>query len=241
MDYAPCADLQRRVLESVIKRREEPPGGHGALPDTLLFVEHEPVLTLGASFQAGNLRLQREEYANRGIRVLETDRGGDVTYHGPDQLVIYPIFDVAKRGRDLHRWLRDLEEAVILGLRSFGLEGFRFPPNTGVWVRSSLEAEGSSQTPHSKRQARKIAAIGIKVRRWVSMHGIALNCSNDLSPFDLIVPCGLEGYGVTSLSEELGQTVGTAEVKPVIAKAFKEVFGLNFQQKTRARLEVEVG
>ncbi len=142
-----------------------------------------------------------------GVAIHRTDRGGDVTYHGPGQLVLYPVFDVARLGRDLHKFLRDLEEATIQLLDGFGLEGRRFPPHTGVWVKD-----------------RKIAAIGIKVRRWVSLHGIALNCENDLSPFDAIVPCGIQGYGVTSLSQELGRSVSVEEAKGAAIRAFETVF-----------------
>ncbi len=197
MAYGPCVELQRQIVEDVASGRRE---------NTLLFVEHDPVLTLGSAFHEDNLLQPVEEYERRGIQVVRTDRGGDVTYHGPGQLVTYPIFNLAEEGKDLHRWLRNLEEAIILTLRGFGLEGRRFPPHTGVWVGDL-----------------KIAAIGIKVRRWVSMHGIALNCDNDLEPFDLIVPCGIRGYGVTSLSRELGRPVSVAEARPVVERAFKMV------------------
>lgn len=211
MAYRPCADLQASVLSAV---------ADGRLPPTLLLVEHDPVLTLGASFHEHNLLLGPEEYARRGIAVERTDRGGDVTYHGPNQLVAYPIFDVAKLGKDLHRWLRDLEEAVIVALRAFGLQGDRFPPNTGVWVGE-----------------RKIAAIGVKVRRWVSMHGIALNCDNDLSPFGWIVPCGIRTHGVTSLTQEAGRPIGIAEATAPMVRGFEEVFGLTLDRCSREELQ----
>jgi lipoate-protein ligase B len=195
MGYPECVELQKGLLEEVADGR----------PDTLVLVEHDPVLTLGANFHDENLLLPVAEYEKRGIEVYRTDRGGDVTYHGPGQIVAYPIFRVE---RDLHKWLRSLEEAVIRTVGSFGLEGYRFPPNTGVWV-----------------SGRKICAIGIKVRRWVSMHGIALNCDADLAPFSLIVPCGIQGHGVTSLSEELGRTVTVAEAKPVLVESFRSTFG----------------
>jgi lipoyl(octanoyl) transferase len=198
LEYRQSTDYQREVLEEVLS---------GMRPDTLLLVQHPPVLTLGANFHAEHLLLPREEYAGHSIQIEDTERGGDVTLHNPGQLVAYPIFDVGKHGRDLHRWLRDLEEAVILTCKSFGLEGYRFPPHTGVWV-----------------EGRKICAIGIKIRRWVSMHGIALNCNNDLAPFDLIVPCGIQGYGVTSLSRELARDVSVDEVRPLLIKAFEQVF-----------------
>jgi lipoate-protein ligase B len=197
MSYQECLAIQLSTLDDVLA------GGE----DTLLFVEHDPVLTLGANFHEENLLLSLPEYAKRGIEVVRTDRGGDVTYHGPGQLVIYPIFDVAKRGRDLHRWLRDLEETMLVTLASMGLEGRRFPPHTGAWIGD-----------------KKVAAIGIKVKRWVSMHGIALNCSNDLGPFHLVIPCGIQGYGVTSLSVELGRAVDLPEAKTVVEAAFRQLF-----------------
>lgn len=200
MEYTACFALQAKALEAVAS---------GRLDSTLLLVQHPPVLTLGASFHAENLLLTPEQYRERGIAVHVTDRGGDVTYHGPKQLVAYPIFDVSKLGKDLHKWLRDIEEAVIRTVGAFGLEGYRFPPNTGVWVNG-----------------RKIAAIGIKVKRWVSMHGLALNCNNDLGPFELIVPCGIRTHGVTSLSKETGRDVSVEEAAPHLVRAFEEVFGL---------------
>ena len=127
MGYAPAAELQARVLDAVLE---------GRLPDTLLFVEHPAVLTLGANFHQENLLFTPEQYAGMGIEVHRTDRGGDVTFHGPRQLVIYPIFNLERHGKDLHRWLRDLEETMIRTLAGYGLEGYRFPPNTG-WANSS--------------------------------------------------------------------------------------------------------
>ncbi len=193
MAFGPCYELQLRHVEEVLA------GGR----DRLLLVEHDPVLTLGANFHESNLLLPRDEYAARGIEVVPTDRGGDVTYHGPGQLVAYPVFSLERRRRDLHRWLRDLEEVVIQTLAGYGVAGRRFPPHTGVWVEDL-----------------KMCAIGIKVRRWVSFHGLALNCDNELSPFDLIVPCGIEGYGVTSLSQRVGRRVSVDEVKPRLIEAF---------------------
>lgn len=204
MRYSECFELQRSLLEEVAA---------GIRPHTLIFVEHDPVLTLGANFHRANLLLPLAEYAERGIEVLPTDRGGDVTFHGPGQLVAYPIFNLRAFGLDLHRWLRDLEEVVIVALAEFGLEGYRFAPHTGVWVNG-----------------RKIAAIGIKVRRWVSMHGIALNCDNDLAPFELIVPCGIEGYGVTSLTQELGREVPVGQAKEAVQRAFEGAFSLSVEE-----------
>ena len=202
MGYRPAWEVQKQVAEDVIA------GGE----DTLILVEHDPVLTLGASFHESNLLLQVTEYEKRGIDVVRTDRGGDVTYHGPGQLVVYPIFDLKRHGQDLHKWMRDLEETVILGLQTFGIESHRFPPHTGVWV-------GESENP------RKVAAIGVKVRKWVSLHGIALNCDNELGAFDLIVPCGIVGHGVTSMSLAANRPVSIEQVKEPTVSAFSAIFG----------------
>lgn len=199
MDYLAALEVQTTTLDSVL----------AGSCDTLLLVEHTPVLTLGAGFHAENLLHEQGWYEERGIQVLPTDRGGDVTYHGPGQLVAYPIFDVSKRGKDLHKWMRDLEEAVIRSLGLYGWEGkaFRSDVNSGVWTENG-----------------KLCAIGIKLRRWVSMHGIAINCDLDLSVFGTFVPCGLKGYGVTSLSREIGRPISIEEWKPWLVKGFEEVF-----------------
>lgn len=198
MGYEAAWERQLEVHSEVMSGEE----------DTLIFVEHDAVLTLGANFHEENLLFSRDEYRSRGIDVIKTDRGGDVTYHGPGQLVIYPIFDIARHGKDLHKWMRALEETMIVACGEFGVEAGRLSDvNTGAWIGN-----------------RKIAAIGVKVRKWVNLHGIAINCNNDLGVFNLIVPCGVVGHGVTSLSKELGRDVGIEEVKPVVIKAFERVF-----------------
>lgn len=196
--YLDCVSRQRAIVEQVI----------GGGESTLVFVEHPPVLTLGAAFHEENLLHPPQRYRDAGIEVERTDRGGDVTYHGPGQLVVYPIFRITDWYQDLHRWIRDLEETMLVALHHWGIQGRRFPPHTGAWVGDE-----------------KIAAIGIKVRRWVSMHGIALNCDVDLRPFDEIVPCGIRGYGVTSL-QKLGVQASVNDAKPVVAQSFAEVFGV---------------
>lgn len=175
--------------------------------DRILVVQHPPVITLGAGYHEENLVLAREAYAARGIEVERTDRGGDVTYHGPGQLVAYPILRLDPFDRDLHRYLRFLEECVIHTCARFGLAAGRNPVNTGVWVGN-----------------RKICAMGIKVRRWVSFHGLALNCDVDLANFGTIVPCGIRGaYGVTSLTQELGRPVTVDEARDPLVDAFAEL------------------
>lgn len=210
MAYAKAWEVQKDVHQKVME---------GA-PDTLIFVEHPPVLTLGASFHAENLLFTPEEYQQRGIEVITTDRGGDVTFHGPNQLVIYPIFDLTRHGKDLHKWMRDLEESIILLCQSLGIEAGRKPPHTGVWIDHA-----------------KVAAIGVKVKRWVSMHGIALNCNNDLAPFGWIIPCGITEYPVTSLSKVLTQDISIDDAKPLCVDAFSSVFDLEF---TDSSIKVDV-
>jgi lipoyl(octanoyl) transferase len=197
MPYKQAWDIQLARHESVLA------GGE----DVLLLVEHPSVLTLGANFHEENLLMSIEQYKERGIDVVRTDRGGDVTYHGPGQSVIYPIFDLNRHGRDLHRWMRGLEQTVIEVMAALGLEGERFAPHTGVW-----------------RQGRKVAAIGVKVKRWTNLHGIAINCNNNLGPFSMIVPCGIQGHGVSSLSLELDREVTVEEVKTLIIESFQKVF-----------------
>lgn len=213
LDYEVCWDIQRAVAHRVAE---------GRLADTLLFVEHPPVLTLGARFREENLLLSRDQYHERGISVVRTDRGGDVTFHGPNQQVAYPIFDLRNHGRDLHKWMRDLEETVIRLLSGLGISGERNPPHTGVWVGGE-----------------KVAAIGVRVSKWVSIHGIALNCDNDLSPFDLIVPCGIRGAAVTSLTKLAGRRVTTREASELWITSFESVFGLTLREATLEGLGID--
>lgn len=199
--YLESWEIQKQVCQEVQE---------GA-PDTLILVQHPAVMTLGAAFQAGNLLLNEADYEARGIEVVTTDRGGDVTLHNPGQLVIYPIFNLEKHGRDLHFWMRQLEETMIHVCGSLGIAARRNPPNTGCWIGDL-----------------KVASIGVKVKKWVSLHGIALNCCNDLTPFDLIVPCGIPGKPMTSLTEVLGREVRVSEAVPLTIQAFSEVFSITF-------------
>ncbi|MCC6628388.1 MAG: lipoyl(octanoyl) transferase LipB [Chloroflexi bacterium] len=179
LDFAEAWALQRALA---VARRERP------TPDLLLLVEHPPTITIGRSGSERHLLAGAAELAAIGATVIAVDRGGDITYHGPGQLVAYPIIDLHSRGRDIHRYLRLLEEAVIRALADVGVAASRLPPHTGVWVGEE-----------------KIAAIGVKVSRGVTLHGLALNIDPDLSHFDAIVPCGIHDKGVTSVARVLGR------------------------------------
>lgn len=191
----------------------------GARPSTVLLVEHPPVITMGASFRAENLLRSPEELKSAGIELVRTDRGGDVTYHAPGQLVAYPIVDLSQWGPDLHEYLRALEAAVIQVSLEFGVVATRNPVNTGVWVSN-----------------RKLCAIGIKVKRWVTLHGLALNCNLDLSGFFNIIPCGIGGeYGVTSLAVETKQIVSPNRVKPHLIQALQAEFSEPLRTRRNSR------
>lgn len=179
--------------------------------DTLLLLEHPPTITLGRGTDDADLRTDAATLEARGIAVVRTDRGGEITFHAPGQLVGYPILDLREHGQDLHKYLRALEETLIRVLAEFGLAGERIPGLTGVWVNGA-----------------KIAALGIKVSRWVSMHGFALNIDPDLSPMRCdFVPCGIKDRGVTSLAELLpNERLTRTEVEPRVVAAFAEVFGV---------------
>ncbi len=187
--------------------------GRGEIPDTLLLLEHPPTITLGRRTQDTDLLTPEAALRAQGIAVERVDRGGEITYHGPRQMVGYPILDLRQHGSDLHKYLRDLEETLIQTIAPFGLTGERVPGRTGVWV-----------------QDRKIAAIGIKVARWVSLHGFALNISPDLAPFRTkFVPCGISDKDVTSMAELLGADCpARAEVEAVLLEKFASIFGVDF-------------
>ncbi len=197
--YEAAWAIQRRL----VARRKA-----GSVGDTLLLLSHPPVVTLGRGGDRAHLLAGPDELAARGVRFVETDRGGDVTFHGPGQVVGYAVVDQTPRGRDLHRFLRDLEGVVIRALAEFGLDAGREPGLTGVWV------EGA-----------KVAAIGIRVSRWVTHHGFALNVDTDLSFFDLIVPCGIADREVTSMTALLGRPVERRAVEDALARAFRATFG----------------
>ena len=182
----------------------------------LLLVEHPPVFTLGKSGKIEHLLVNQETLAKKGIEFHQTNRGGDITFHGPGQLVIYPIFDLDNFFTDIHKYLRFLEEAVIDTLKEYGLKAKRSPGETGVWL--------DVNTPF----ARKICAMGVRASRWVTMHGLALNINIDLGYFDHIVPCGIQGKGVTSLAEELGKEIDFELVKEKLKNHLGSLFDLHW-------------
>lgn len=179
----------------------------------LLMVEHNPVFTLGKSGKREHVLVSEEQLKNLGIEFFHINRGGDVTYHGLQQIVGYPILDLDKFKTDLGWYLRSLEQVIIDVLAEFGLKGERSDGETGVWLQ-----------PEDPFMARKICAMGIKCSRWITMHGFALNVNTDLSHFEFIVPCGIQGKAVTSLEKELGHKVNYEEVKEKIKKHFQLIF-----------------
>ena len=192
-----------RLQEDLVAQRKA-----DAIPDTLLLLEHPRVYTLGRNAQRENLLITEERLAALGAQLYETDRGGDITYHGPGQLVGYPIFDLTQHRRDIAWFMRSLEEVFIAVARDFGIEAGRLAGTPGVWIGNE-----------------KVVAMGVHISRWVTSHGFAFNVNTDLRYFDYIVPCGLRDKGVTSLAKRLGRPVEMGEViDPVIAH-FGEIFG----------------
>ena len=219
VEYEPTWALQREIQQRLIaaKRAETPE----ALPHVLLVVEHPPTYTLGKSGDRDNLLADDATLARRGATFVPVDRGGDITYHGPGQLVVYPILDLDRlhyadgaRGTDIHRYLRELEEAVVLTCADYGLDAGRVDGRTGVWIGPDVRPE------------RKICAMGIRCSRWVTMHGLALNLNTDLSYFNHIVPCGITDRGVTSLAVELGRPVDEEEATERLLGHLAVRFGL---------------
>ena len=202
--YEEAWDLQRSLAAAV---------GQGAVPETVIFLEHPPTITLGRRTEEGEMHVPD----GAEVDVVETDRGGRSTYHGPGQLVCYPILDLKLHGKDVKRYCRDLEEAIIRTVAAFGVEATRIEGLTGVWVPGTLP--------------RKIASIGVHLSRWISTHGYALNVDLDPAPFtEWITACGLEDASFTSLAQELGRPVTLDEVRPAARDAFAEVFELEFEE-----------
>lgn len=208
------------ILQQKLANRKREDEGLPLLPTSnyLLFCEHPHVYTLGKSGNAGHLLLNQDGLQQKGVEFFHINRGGDITYHGPGQLVGYPVLDLDNFFTDVHRYMRTIEEAVIRTLAEYGLPAGRMEKFTGVW----LDANGDPKP-------RKICAIGVKMSRWVSMHGFALNVNTDLSYFGHIVPCGIADKAVTSLQQELGREVPMAEVEQKMLKHLSELFQMKIE------------
>ncbi len=211
VDYAEALDLQR---EKVAQRKA------AMIPDTLLLLEHPHVYTLGRNAKREHLLISSRRLAELGAQVFETDRGGDVTYHGPGQLVGYPILDLTQHRRDIAWYMRSLEQVFIRVAADFGIQAGRIPGATGVWVGDE-----------------KLVAMGVHVSRWVTSHGFAFSVNTDLRYFVWIVPCGLRDKGVTSLEKLLGRAVGMNEVVQRVVEHFGSVFGLEMRESQQLKVD----
>lgn len=216
LDYKEAWDMQEHLLAEMVAlkslaRNSESPVNK---PEhKLLFVEHPPVYTLGKSGKMEHVLLNDEDRVRKGIAFFKINRGGDITYHGPGQLVGYPIFDLEQFYTDIGKYLRNLEEVIIRMMAEYGLKGERSKGETGVWI-----------DPGTRGKERKICAIGVRCSRWVTMHGFAFNVNTNLDYFNHIIPCGIQQKQVTSLQKELGHPVDPEEVKAVTRRYFEEVF-----------------
>ncbi len=216
-DYKKAWDMQEKILKEIvdiklenrdIPLQEQLKGRH-----YLLFCEHPPVITLGRSGSIDNLLFNERFLKRKGIQFYKNNRGGDITFHGPQQIVGYPILDLDHFFTDIHKYMRFLEEMIIRTLAEYDIEADRLKGATGVWLDKDLPGK-----------ARKICAMGVKCSRWVTMHGFAFNVNTDLSYFNYINPCGFTDKGVTSLEKELGYKVALEEVKPKLLKHFSDLF-----------------
>jgi len=212
-DYQEILLQQNTAAKAAVRELGEDERISAETIDHLLFTEHNPVYTLGKNGKPANVLLNEEGLAARGIEYYHINRGGDITFHGPEQLVGYPILDLEHFKTDLGWYLRSLEQVIILTLADYGIKGERSPGETGVWLDTD-----------KKGRERKICAMGIRCSRWVTMHGFALNVNTNLDYFNFIIPCGIQGKQVTSIAKELGHTVPMAEVKQKLKKHFEEVF-----------------
>ncbi|MBT4780167.1 MAG: lipoyl(octanoyl) transferase LipB [Polaribacter sp.] len=216
-DYKETWEYQSELLQEIVALKIENRRNdiNKLTPNYLLFVEHPHVYTLGKSGDLSNLLLNEQQLEEKGATFYKINRGGDITYHGPGQIVGYPILDLENFFTDIHKYLRLLEEAIILTIAEYGLEGVRSDGETGVWLGVG--------TPF----ARKICALGIRSSRWVTMHGFALNVNVNLGYFDNIIPCGIKGKAVTSMEAELGKKIDEQTVKEKILKHFKNLFDVD--------------
>lgn len=228
IDYQSAWDFQTEVHQAIVQlkleNRKLKAEGAAIIPPIhqLLFCEHPPVYTLGKSGSMDHLLLSEEELSTEGFTFYKINRGGDITYHGPGQLVGYPIFDMERFFTDIHKYVRFIEEVIIRTLAEYGLEGIRYKGFTGVWL-----------APYANYPKRKIAAIGVHLSRWVTMHGFAFNINTNLEHFQNIIPCGIEDKDkdVTSLAVEVGHPVDLEEVKSKMKKHFAELFEFSYREE----------
>lgn len=220
MDYSTAWEYQENLMKNTIeikmKNRKSPVEQMMETPNYFLFVEHPHVYTLGKSGDENNMLISTETLEKINASYVKTNRGGDITYHGYGQIVGYPVLDLENFFTDIHRYMRNLEEVIILTMADYGLKGERSQGETGVWLDVG------------KPFARKICAMGVKASRWVTIHGFAFNVNTDMRYFEHIIPCGIKGKQVTSLERELGQKLNIEEVKNKIKRHFSEVFKCEF-------------
>ena len=212
--YADTWELQKQIFALRTQKQ---------IDDVLLLTEHEPVFTLGKGADENHLLAGEDERSSKKIDMFWIDRGGDVTFHGPGQIVGYPIIDLSLQYLDIHRYLRDLEEMIIRTLSEYGINAGREPEFTGVWVKNE-----------------KVAALGVKVSKWVTMHGFALNVATDLSFFDRIIPCGIFHKGVTSLQNIIGNSVPIVEVQQKLIRHFSQIFSFEVKQISVEELRIRL-
>ncbi|MBL7737656.1 MAG: lipoyl(octanoyl) transferase LipB [Chitinophagaceae bacterium] len=233
MDYQQAWDYQEQLLQENVRiksalRELEYAGNSGESGTSahspltthhyLLFVEHPPVYTLGKSGNMKNVLISEEMRSKKGIEFFRTNRGGDITFHGPQQIVGYPILDLEKFYTDIGKYLRNIEEVIILTLAEYGIEAGRSAGETGVWIDAGKPGK-----------ERKVCAIGVRSSRWITMHGFALNVNTDLSYFNFIIPCGIQDKQVTSIEKELGARVDFEEAKQKVKRNFEKVFDVELR------------
>jgi len=240
MDYKSAWDYQERLLQENIKVKAVQNSQSKVQKDEthlitelstrnyLLFVEHPPVYTLGKSGKIEHVLISERERQEKGIEFYQTNRGGDITFHGPQQIVGYPILDLEKFYTDIGRYLRELEEVIILTLAEYGIQAGRSKGETGVWIDADI-----------KGKERKICAMGVRCSRWITMHGFAFNVNTDLDYFNYIIPCGIQNKKVTSLKEELGCEIDMEEVKEKLKQNFEKVFNVVLKETVPGELTME--
>jgi len=212
MPYQAAWDYQEKLLQENVKKKSTV-GGQQLTVNHLLFVEHPPVYTLGKSGNMDNVLMSDDELQANNIEFFHTNRGGDITFHGPEQIVGYPILDLEKFYTDIGKYLRNIEEVIILTMAAYGIKGDRSAGETGVWIEPGVPGK-----------ERKICAIGVRCSRWITMHGFAFNVNTDLSYFNNIIPCGIVNKQVTSMQKELGHSLNMQEVKEKVKSNFERVF-----------------